>query len=209
MSLTNYGKPVRRPSSIVIANAFWEGDSQDLGLVVDVKDENGQTIRLTFPCTGEDGIGQICLPSRADINSVERQAIISSVRMAMFVGDYVPWSYEAIEAFVQQEGAALFQTAIGKAKISDTGLSEINDVDIWFDIKKYGTSNPVRRINTTFDELARYTLEPVSQMWIIPGSVKYKFSSFVHDPDDGKELNDSQKQDIIDYLMGGEFSPWI
>jgi len=204
----NYGKPTRRPGAYLIADANWHGDTQDLVLEVDIFDSGGQQNRMTFPCTGEDGMGQICLPGTATIEDISREAIIASVRMAMFLGNYSAWSFEAIDAFTKQEGAKNFQTAIGNSKIVDTRIGT-DDQNIEFDIKKYGTSQPIRTIATTVDEISKYSFEPVYQMNIIPGAVEWKYSGYIHDPDDNKTLTENQKQDIIDFLMSDEFQPWV
>lgn len=197
-----YDFPVRRPS--FINTAQWNGPDDDLSLIVGYFDENGTQKSVSFTTTNaSNGIGQICLPGRANIVDVDRDTIVSHIRMATFISKTVAGSAEWKTAFVEQEGSQDFQFAIGTAAVIDIRLVD----DIFFDIDiKKKSEQEVKTIRTDHAEMSNYSFTPSTQLRILGGAIKLEFGTYVHDhPSD--VLSSSQRQDIVNYVM--TLQPWV
>lgn len=198
----NYGFPARRPGIITAANFL--GPDDDLALQVEYTNPLGIPAIISFSTRNAGAVGEICLPTTATINDLTRDAIIASVRMALFLGSHKPWTAEALSAFVNQEQGQNFQLAIGKCTIVATRFGA-NDSDLQFDIRK-SSGGAVRTISTTIDEIARYTMAPSTQLRVIAGAIEAQFTSYVHDHPN-VALTSQQKADIASYVL--TLAPWV
>lgn len=199
-----YGFPVKRPG--FITRSRWIGGDDDLMLEVFSSTATGGVATTSFETanTNEGRSGEVCLPGAADINDLDRDTIISHIRMATFISKTTAGSFEWTNAFVEQEGSKDFQLAIGSCAIID--VRQIDDVNFEFDIKKKSGGGPTRTIMTDHDEMSEYSFTPSTQLKIIAGAIKLEFPSYVHEYP-STTLSASQKQDILDFV--DTLEPWV
>lgn len=197
-----YDFPVRRPT--FVNTAQWNGPDDDLSLIVGYFDENGMQRSTSLTTTNtSNGIGDICLPSRADIEDIPRDTLVAHLRMATFISKTVAGSAEWKSAFVEQEGSQDFQLAIGTAAVIDIRI--VDDIHFDVDIKRK-SQQTVKTIRSDHAEMSNYTFTPSTQLKILGGALKFEFPNFVHDHP-SEVLSSQQRQQIIDHIL--TLQPWV
>lgn len=199
-TMIDYGFPARRPNSIL--NLQWIGPDDDLALQGEYYDNAGQ-LRVIQWGTRING-GELCLPSSATVLDIHRDTAIAHVRMALFLGNYRAWTAESQNALVNQSDAKHFQTPVGECRVVATRTGAAPG-EIEFDLRK-GTSGPILTVQSSVDELTKYSLTPSSQLRVVCGAVKKQFSSYVHDYP-GALLSQTQRDNIVAYIYS--LDPWI
>jgi hypothetical protein len=103
----------------------------------------------------------------------------------------------------EQSQTSNFQTAVGAVKCTDVIF--INDQIVELEFQK--GSGPKRKYQFDYGELQNYSFAPSTQLFIIAGAVEKQFPTYNHDFTAGVFLTESQKQDIVDYVL--TLSPWM
>lgn len=201
---TVYSFPTRRPG--FIETATWIGSDDDLELQLGYTDSGGvsRVMKLRTSNTNESRVGDCCLDNTYNVDDLDRDLIVSHVRMATFISKTVAGSAEWQTSFVEQEGSADFQLPVGTAAV--TAVRMITDVTVEFDIKKKGGGNPTRTIITDHSEVSNYSFTPSTQLLIIGGAMKLEFPNAVHDYP-AQILTTQEKNDIADWVV--TLDPWV
>lgn len=196
MTLINHGFPVQRPG--LITSAFWEGDDDDLQLVVQYTDENGNGRQTEFHTRheAEGHPGELCLPSSADIHDVPEDALIASIRMGALITRSIAGSSEFLRMFNDHEDANDIETAIGGVKVSAVRI--LDEISMAIDVQKNGAQE-IRTITTDHNSVSRYILSPSTQMSVIPGAIEKAHPGYVHDFP-GTVLTQAQRDDVVDLV---------
>jgi hypothetical protein len=204
-----HNHPVQRPS--FLEQVQWIGSDEDLSLQVSFRNQAGELTTKSFQTQGENP-GEICLPSSKTISDLPEEAIIASMRMASLIASAVPGSKEWVNQFTDQVTPRM-QTAIGDVVLvvpnnNESAVTLVSDSVFSVQVKKNGTNNPTRTLQTAYSDLDRtnYQYVPQSQLAVVPGSVKYAFPNHVHNYP-SQVLSSSQKADIVTYLLAKPF--WI
>lgn len=199
----NFGHPIKRPNFLLAADFI--GGDEDLALEVQFPNALGQITSLSLQLNGEN-LGEMCLPSSLQvIGTLSDAALKAHLRMATMISGTVPPSQEWKDALIQHEASNKFQTAIGNVQMDEVVV--VDEVCADFIFKKSGTSQ-LKTVRTTYDELTKYDLNPETQLRIIAGAIEKQFPQYVHDHP-ATVLSASKRQDIIDFLLGPDFQPWI
>lgn len=202
MAPTIHTFPVKRPG--FIEQAVWIGTDEDMSLQVSHQNAAGVLEVVSFQTKGEN-TGEICLPTSTDLTTLgprARDILAAHLRMAvMIAGKATPGSREFNDIFIQSE-TNNFQTALGTTKVISTRMVSDAEVDVdW----KQG-NGPIYTTRFGHGEMALYSFIPQTQLYIIPGSVKIQFPSYVHNWP-STVLTQTQKDNIVAYVLG--IQPWI
>lgn len=200
--------PVRRPG--FIQTAEWVGPDAQLGFKVTYFDETGTLRSTTFATrnAGDSTKGEICLPSGLLANDLHELGVRyedilrAHTRMACLVaGTAVPGSDEFSAAILNGQTQNL-QTALGAVKVNAVTPIDDQTVRLTF---KCGTG-PNLDVEMNYSDLNSYAFVPDTQLFVIPGSVKKQFSTYVHDYPT-TILSAQRRQEIVDYVLS--LAPWV
>lgn len=190
--------PIRRPGFIKAAR--WIGPDDDLSLEVDYIDIDGLTKTLALRATdnGPTEPQEICLPNSRDVDYLERDTLVAHFRMCTMLCGFVAGTTELLDWFAETGSDANLQTAVGDVKVSD--IRPVDDQCFDADFQK-GNNPPVATHRINYLEVQRYVWAPSTQLKVIAGAVEKQFSSYIHDHP-SKQLTQSQKDDIVNYVLG-------
>lgn len=197
--------PVKRPGFIVSCD--WLNSDPQLALKITYYDDTGTLRQMQFATRHiADGTkGEICLPSSSDLIDLGPRVddtLTAHTRMACLISrSGIPGSDEFQTAILQGVSANL-NTALGVVKV--TAVAAVDDQTVAITYRQ-GTG-PTRTVNMDYTDLNDYSFAPETQLFIIPGSVKKQFSTYVHDYP-GTVLTQAQKDNVVAYVLG--LQPWI
>jgi hypothetical protein len=197
--------PVRRPG--FIQSCEWIGPDNQLALKVTYYDAAG-SLRATQFATrniGDGYKGEVCIPTSnvlTDLGTRYEDILTAHTRMACLIArSGVPGSDEFTTA-LQQGISANLNTALGIVKVTATAPVDDSTVAITY---RQGTG-PTLTVNMDYSDLNNYQFVPETQLFIIPGSIKKQFGTYVHDFP-GTLLSQERRDEIVAYVL--TLAPWI
>lgn len=202
---TIHNFPVRRPGYIQLCE--WVGPDSQLSLRVTYFNELGSLREIQFATRHLDDAtkGEICLPSSTDLHDLGTRyedILTAHTRMACLIArSGIPGSDEFKNALLAGVSANL-NTALGVVKVVDVLAIDDSTVGI---VYKCG-NGPTMTVNMDYRDLNDYAFVPDTQLFVIPGSVKKQFSTYVHDYP-GQLLSEVQRDNVVAYVM--TLQPWI
>jgi hypothetical protein len=197
--------PVRRVN--FFTSVEWVGPDNQLELKVQYLSETGAVRQVVFATRHTaDGVkGEICLPNSnnlQDLGPRYEDILTAHTRMSCLVArSGIPGSTEFLEAILNGPSANI-NTALGVVKVTDVVAIDDQTVAISY---RQGTG-PILTINQEYRNLNDYTFAPETQLFVIPGSVKKSFSTYVHDYP-SVILSQERRDDIAAHVLAME--PWI
>lgn len=200
-----YDFPVRRPGFIKAAS--WVGNDENLRLRCMYVDQGGtdRAVEFTTRSTVGNIKGEVCLPSSNDLVNLGlryEDILTAHTRMACLVArSGIPGSTEFNDALLNGQSSNI-QTALGMVKV--IGVQPIDDQTIAIQYRQ-GTG-PILTINQEYQNLNNYVFVPDTQLFVIPGSIKKEFGTYVHDYPN-VILSESRREEIAAYCLTLE--PWI
>jgi hypothetical protein len=203
----NHGQPVIRLGAIL--GAQWVGPDDDLALEVQLLDEVGTNVVVSFQTANvnEGRIGQIVMPNSASILNISDETCIAHARMAPWIeGGGVgpsPASTDWIALFQDEGSIPDFQMAIGNTRIYDA--RPVDDIYFEFDIRKKGTSSPTKTVLIDYETFVGYSLEPVEASRCIAGGVKWRHPTYVHEYP-GTILTQARRDEIIATILSQDLN---
>jgi len=205
-----YGHPIKRPVGFLF-NARFEGEDEALYFIADFPNIVGAPQQISFRLFNDgNSYQQMCIPTAAyDIEKIDDDALIASLRMASIISCTAPTSQEWKDAMtVEGDGnTKFFQTAVGQTRMSDSALNGDALIDVTF---QRGTTTNRKTVSIGYREISQeeYVYSPQTQLQIIAGSVLKQFpSGYKHDYPNGDILTAQERQDIIDYVNA--LTPWV
>jgi hypothetical protein len=197
--------PVRRPNFIL--SAEWLNQDAQLALKITFRDAGGTLKQLQFATRnlGDGTKGEICLPNSSDLHDLgprHEDVLMAHTRMPCMVSrSGIPGSDEFKEALLNGLSANL-NTALGVVKV--VTITPIDDQTVALEFQQ--GSGPKLTINVGYADLNNYVFEPETQLFIIAGSVKKQFPTYVHDFPT-TVLTQARKDEIVAYVLA--MQPWI
>lgn len=198
-----FSYPVKRPIGY-LHNARFEGDDEDLEFKVDYYKEGGGVNTYTFRCTDQGGTDyqQICIPnSYFDLDKLDRDCLISHVRMAGIISGFLPDSKEYENALkVSGPGQTKwFQTAMGQVKV--IRIDPLSNGLIEMEFQRGSTSDKRVISDISPNEITRggYSFSPSTQVCVVAGSTAWKYPNHEHDLP-SNPLTSGEKDDFCDYV---------
>jgi hypothetical protein len=196
---TIHSHPVCRPS--FIQRVQWNGDDDDLQLLLSYLDDAGQpeTFDQLYP-------GVNCfLNSDNHIQDTPENpspiiddCLIAHLRMSTLISKLVPGSSEWIDSFLEGDTKHL-QTATGQVKVM--GVSPVDDVFLDVVVAKVGQTGKTRTVRIEYRDMADYQFTPSTGLWVVAGSLEKQFASYVHTLPSGPFLSQAQKDNVEAYLL--------
>lgn len=197
-----YTHPVKRPNFIEAAR--WIGNDDDLSLEVDYRDQNDILRTIVLVTEAGTSNARVFPPSSWDLTDLHRDTLVAHVRMATMIAKAPVGSQEFEDTFVI--GEKNFQTSVGTVKI--TQCDHVDDITVNVTFGPGTGQNPTITHAITHDELTEYAFAPSTQLRIIAGALKYEFPNYEHDYP-STTLSQAQKNNVISFLTGSSFQPWV
>ncbi len=202
--------PVKRVG--FIQSAEFQGPDAQLQLRVTYPNQTGGVAQIIFSCrnVGDGSPGEICLPAPSALNNDlhnlgprYEDMLRAHTRMSCLVaGTAVPGSVEFDEAIATGQTANL-QTGMGAVKI--LAVTPLTDETVRLQYR-LASGGPTVDVEMDYGDLNKYSFAPETQLYIIPGSVKKQFSTYVHDYPT-TILSQTRREEIQAYIMA--MAPWI
>lgn len=199
----NWNRPVIRLGCILGESdgLGFLGPDDDLVLRVPFYDEYGVKQIRSLKCSTPTTVGEIFLPSSADIEDIPDETVIAHVCMAGWCKGAAPspLSTEWLSMFQDEGQVPDFQFAIGNARIYEA--RPIDDIYFEFDLRKKGTSSPTKTVIADYGTIANYRLQPSEQIRCLAGGLKWRHPTFVHNPAGGVSLSAANRATVIATLL--------